>query len=63
MNKKEGEMFGFSGQKGRSTNKYCQNAPTPQDRSTERNKTNKGQHSRDNKRKMVREKNTWTIAM
>jgi len=24
---------------------------------------NKGEHSRDNKRKMAREKDTWTIAM
>jgi hypothetical protein len=30
----------------------------PQDRITERNMTNKGQHSREDKRKMKREENT-----
>ena len=54
---------GICRQKRRSTNKYCQNAPTTQDRSTETNKANKGQNSRDNKRKMAREKDTWTIVV
>ena len=34
----------------------------PQDRSTERNKKNGGQHSEENKRKMAREEDAWTIA-
>ena len=34
----------------------------PQDSSTERNMTNKGQHSRKNKRKMAREGDTWITA-
>jgi hypothetical protein len=36
---------------------------TPQDRSTERNKTHKGEHSRENKRKMARDENTWKTSM
>ena len=35
---------------------------TPEDRSTERNKKNEGQHSGENKRKMAREEDAWTIA-
>jgi len=35
----------------------------PEDRSTERNKKNEGQHSGENKRKMAREEDAWTIAM
>ena len=31
-------------------------------RSTERNKKNEGQHSGENKRKMAREEDAWTIA-
>jgi hypothetical protein len=34
----------------------------PQDRSTERNKKNEGQHSGENKRKMAREEDAWTMA-
>jgi len=34
----------------------------PQDRRTERNKKNEGQHSRENKRKIAREEDTWAIA-
>jgi len=34
----------------------------PEDRSTERNKKNEGQHSGENKRKMVREEYAWAIA-
>jgi hypothetical protein len=60
--------------KGRSTNTDCQKTPTQhqlsnftdsymlQDRNTERNKTNKGQHSRGNKRKIVRKEEAQTIA-
>jgi len=32
----------------------------PDDRSTERNKKNEGQHSGENKRKMAREEDAWT---
>ena len=32
------------------------------ERSTERNKTNKGQHSRENKRKMAWKEDEWTSA-
>ena len=35
---------------------------TPEDRSTERNKKNEGQHSGENKRKMAREEDAWTTA-
>ena len=35
---------------------------TPQDRSTERKGENKGQQSRENKRKMIREEDARTIA-
>jgi len=53
---------GICGQVGRCTNTACQNAQTqyqfssvtdsytPQDRITERNKTHKGEHSRENER-------------
>jgi hypothetical protein len=53
---------GICRQIGRSTNTDCQNAPThhqlssvtgswtPQDRNTERNKTSKGKHNRENKK-------------
>ena len=34
----------------------------PQDSSTKRKKTNKGQHSRGNKRNMAREVDAWIIA-
>jgi hypothetical protein len=34
----------------------------PQDRNTERNKKYEGQDSRENKRKMTREEDAWTIA-
>jgi hypothetical protein len=34
----------------------------PQDRSRERNKTNKGRHSRENKRKMGMKEDVWAIA-
>jgi len=34
----------------------------PEDRSTERNEKNKGQYSGENKRKMARQKDAWTIA-
>jgi hypothetical protein len=34
----------------------------PQDRSTERNKKDEIEHSGENKRKMAREENAWTIA-
>ena len=52
----------------------CQNTPTqhrlssvtdgqmPENRSIERNKKNEGQHSGENKRKMAREEDAWTIA-
>jgi hypothetical protein len=67
---------GICRQKGRSNNTDCQNTPEqhqlssvtdsyswmPEDRSTERNKINKGQQSRENNRKMAREEDTWTIA-
>jgi len=35
----------------------------PQDRSTGRNKKNRGPHSGENKRKMAMEEDAWTIAM
>jgi len=35
----------------------------PEDRNTEGDKENKGQHNRENKRKMAREKNAQTITM
>ena len=56
------KTVGMCRQKGRSTNTDCQTAPThhqlssvtdswmPQDGNTERNKTNKGQHSRENEK-------------
>jgi len=59
--------------KGRSTNTDCQKATTQhqlsnvtdsymlQDRNTERSKTNKGQHSRGNKRKIVSKEEAQTI--
>jgi hypothetical protein len=34
----------------------------PQDRSTERNKKNVGQHNEENKRKEAQEEDAWTIA-
>jgi len=34
----------------------------PQDRSTERNKKNVGQHSGENKRKMALEEDAWAVA-
>jgi len=34
----------------------------PEDRSTDRNKKNKGHHGGENKRKMAREEDAWTIA-
>jgi hypothetical protein len=34
----------------------------PQDRSTERNKKNEGQHNGENKRKMAREEDAWAVA-
>jgi len=34
----------------------------PEDRSTERNKKNEGEHSGENKIKMAREEDAWTIA-
>jgi hypothetical protein len=34
----------------------------PQDRSTERNKKNEEEYSGENKRKMAREEDAWTIA-
>jgi len=34
----------------------------PEDRSTKGNKKREGQHSEENKRKMAREENAWTIA-
>ena len=34
----------------------------PEDRSTERNKKNEGQHSGENKRKMTRQEDAWRIA-
>ena len=52
----------------------CQNTPTqhrlssvtesqmPEDRSTERNEKRKGQYSGENKRKMKRQEDAWTIA-
>ena len=69
--KKDG---GLCRQEGRPTNTGCQNTPTqhrfssvtdgqmPEDRSTERKKKNEGQHSGENKRKMAREEDAWTIA-
>jgi hypothetical protein len=60
--------------KGRYTTTDCQKAPTqhqlssvtdsqmPQDRSTDRNKTNKGEHRRENKKKIVRKEDVWTVA-
>jgi len=62
------ETGGICRQEGRSTNTGCQNARTQHplssvtDRRRERNKTNKGQHSRENKRKMGMEEDAWTIA-
>ena len=65
---------GICRQEGRPTNTGCQNTPTqhrlsnvtnsqmPDDRSRERNKKNEGQHSGENKRKMAREEDAWTIA-
>jgi len=65
---------GICRKEGRPTNTGCQNTPiqhqlssvadswTPQDRCTERNKKNEGQHSGENKRKMTREEDAWTIA-
>ena len=59
----------------RSTNTNCSKAPTQhqlshvteswmsQDRITQRNKTNEGQHGRKDKRKMEREENAWKIPM
>jgi len=35
----------------------------PEDRSTERNEKSKGQYSGENKRKMARQEDAWTIAM
>jgi hypothetical protein len=35
----------------------------PEERSTERKKTNKEQHSREKKRKMAREEDAWTNAI
>ena len=61
-------------QERRPTNTGCQNTPTqhqlssatdsqtPQDRDTQRNKGNKGQHSRENERKMAKEKDAQTNA-
>jgi hypothetical protein len=34
----------------------------PQEGSTERNKKNEGEHSGENKRKMARKEDAWTIA-
>jgi hypothetical protein len=52
----------FEGTKTGSTQpRYRQQMP--QDRITKRNKTNKGQHGREDKRKMKRKENTWTIPM
>jgi len=34
----------------------------PQDKNTERNKKNEGQHRGENKRKMAMEEDAWTIA-
>jgi len=34
----------------------------PKGRSTDRNKINEGEHSRENKRKVMREENAWKIA-
>jgi len=34
----------------------------PEERSTEKNTINKGHHSKENKRKKVREGDAWTIA-
>ena len=64
----------MSRQKGRSTNADCRNATNKhqlsnvtdsqmlQDRSTERNKTNKEQDNRENRIKMAREEGAWTTA-
>jgi hypothetical protein len=35
----------------------------PQEGITEKNKTNKEQHSREDKGKMMRDKNAWTTSM
>ena len=65
---------GVCRQGGRPTNTGRQNTPTqhplcsvtdsqmPQDRSIERNKKNEGQLGGENKRKMAREEDAWTIA-
>jgi len=34
----------------------------PEDRSTERNKKNEGQYRGENKRKMARQEDPWTVA-
>ena len=67
------ETDGIYRQIGRSTDTGCHSAPTSINSAviqtarrlktcTERNKTNKGQHSRENKRKVAREEDAWTIA-
>ena len=68
------KIAGICRQEGRPTNTGFQNTPTqhrlsyftdsqmPQDRSTERNKKSEGHHGGENKRKMAREEDAWTIA-
>jgi hypothetical protein len=34
----------------------------PEDKSTERNEKNEGEHSGENKRKMARQEDAWTMA-
>jgi len=72
-NNNNNKIGGIYRQEGRPTNTGCQNTPTkhqfssvtdrqmPEDRSTERNKKNEGQRNGENKRKMAREEDAWTI--